>query len=242
MSIRAMNAVFDLDVEPKEKVVLLVLADYADEDGYCFPGQQTISRRASIPERTLRRLLDSLEQRGLLLRERRVGERGERRTDGYRLAASLAGGPTGQIEGSYRPTVAGTKEPLVEPPVVNTRAREADDGFDAVWKAWPRKVKKVTAESAWKRLSRADRDAVLAAIPAHANGYRQHVEPQFVPHLSSWLNQRRWEEDPPQPPTVRARQAPSQLPASETSLLPKYDYTDQIGEDEWGFPVYRRIN
>lgn len=111
-----MNAAFELPLDPKDKIVLVVLADHADADGYCFPGQTTLSRRTSVPERTLRRILDRLEALGYIARERRVSESGHRKTDGYDLSAILAGGPTGQNEGAYRPPMAGTREPSVEPP------------------------------------------------------------------------------------------------------------------------------
>lgn len=115
MSIRLMNTVFEMDLEPKRKITLLVLADHADVNAYCFPGQGTLSRRTSIPERTLRRILESLEEDGLIRRERRTRSGGQRTSDGYDLSAILAGGPTGQNAGGNRPTVAGTGEPSGEP-------------------------------------------------------------------------------------------------------------------------------
>lgn len=118
-----MNSVFEMELEPKAKIVLLTLADHANADGFCFPGQETLARRSSIPERTLRRILQSLEELNLISRERRCREDGTRKSDGYQLnlPAILAAGqgePTGQNEGAYRPTVAGTyirKEPSEEP-------------------------------------------------------------------------------------------------------------------------------
>lgn len=117
--IRLMNAVFEMDLDPKWKIVLLVLADHADVNAYCFPGQETLARRTSIPERSLRRILQALEEDGLIRRERRTRAGGQRTSDGYDLTAIVAGKPTGQNEGGNRPTVAATGEPSGEPSVTD---------------------------------------------------------------------------------------------------------------------------
>lgn len=64
---------------PGRKAVLLVLADYADELGSCFPGQKRIADETEMGERTVRRHLAELEQEGWIRRE-------ERRVDGYRTS------------------------------------------------------------------------------------------------------------------------------------------------------------
>lgn len=48
------------------KAVLLVLADYADEEGSCWPGQRTIATEAECGRRSVQRALDELVQRGLV--------------------------------------------------------------------------------------------------------------------------------------------------------------------------------
>lgn len=133
MSVRAINWAFEQEVPPPLKVILLALADWADGDGVAFPGQKSLAAKTSIPERTLRRHLQELEERGLIQRRRRSLDNGGRTSDEYRLIAlpaKLAGGATGQIEGGNRPTVAATGEPSVEPSVTATaRARQMPDGL-----------------------------------------------------------------------------------------------------------------
>lgn len=55
------------------KAILLVLADYADEAGSCFPSQTTIGAQAEVSERSVRRVMAELEERGVLRREHRSG-------------------------------------------------------------------------------------------------------------------------------------------------------------------------
>jgi 5-methylcytosine-specific restriction endonuclease McrA len=67
MSIIVMSLVWELDLPSKEKLLLLCLADFADETGgSVWPSVATMSRKTSVPERTLQRLLGSLRDKGVL--------------------------------------------------------------------------------------------------------------------------------------------------------------------------------
>ena len=67
------------------KAVLMALADYADENHQCFPGQVRLAWEVEVSERTVRDTLKYLEAQGLIKRDRRyVG--GTRTSDLYTLA------------------------------------------------------------------------------------------------------------------------------------------------------------
>lgn len=61
-----MAATFEVDLPAKEKLVMLCLADSSDHFGVCFPSVTTLSRKSSLPERTLQRVLGRLIERGCL--------------------------------------------------------------------------------------------------------------------------------------------------------------------------------
>lgn len=61
---------------PSTKLVLLLLADYADDEGHCWPFVETVAEKAEMGEKSVRRHLKKLEKLGLLERTR------ERRADG----------------------------------------------------------------------------------------------------------------------------------------------------------------
>lgn len=120
-----MSWVFDLELPPTPKLVLLVLADHADDQGFCFPSTMTIARRASVSERTLSRVLAKLEDSGYIARSRRHLANGNRTSDGYLLTPDQA--TDWQLDQppsvhDQTPTVAATGEPSVEPSVT-TAAR-----------------------------------------------------------------------------------------------------------------------
>jgi hypothetical protein len=65
VSIKLMSLVWDLDLAAGEKLVLLALADQANDEGVqCWPSVATIGKRSGQGERTVRRILRQLEDAG----------------------------------------------------------------------------------------------------------------------------------------------------------------------------------
>lgn len=74
----------------------------------------------------------------------------------------------------------------------------AATGFAEFWSAYPLKKAKATAEKAWAKLKpSADlQAAILSAIAAHKlSADWQRDGGQYIPHPTTWLNQRRWEDE-----------------------------------------------
>ena len=69
------------------------------------------------------------------------------------------------------------------------------DAFDLFWSAYPRKVNK---QGAWKAFQKVtvSVDVLLAALESHKKS-SQWVKDggSFIPHPTTWLNQKRWEEE-----------------------------------------------
>lgn len=66
MSIAAVSWALDYvdDVTSSVKLTLIALADFADEDGTCFPSQRTLAKRSVCSVRTVQRNLQELQKRG----------------------------------------------------------------------------------------------------------------------------------------------------------------------------------
>ncbi|MBK3745192.1 helix-turn-helix domain-containing protein [Paraburkholderia aspalathi] len=62
------------------KAILLMLANYADDEGKCFPGQDKLAAECKCSPRTVREWLDKFEKMGIVSRSER------RRGDGYRTS------------------------------------------------------------------------------------------------------------------------------------------------------------
>jgi len=67
-----------------------------------------------------------------------------------------------------------------------------DGGFDEFWQSYGKKEGKKGAESAWKRLSKANRQAAIDGIAALIAA---RPEVQYRPHPQKYLNQGLWENE-----------------------------------------------
>lgn len=94
MSVQAMSWAFSLPVPPGEKLVLLALADRANDDGECWPGRESLAIKCSMGLRTIDGHILSLQKKGLLAVEHR--------RDGKKIKTNL-----------YRMFIG--KQPIVEP-------------------------------------------------------------------------------------------------------------------------------
>ena len=85
-------------------------------------------------------------------------------------------------------------------PKRTARAREEAERFDRFWMAYPRKENKQKALAAFVKLhpDEATLAAMLAAIERQkASDQWQEDGGRFIPHPTTWLNGKRWEDETP---------------------------------------------
>jgi hypothetical protein len=85
MSIKATNWVWEKELPPSRKLVLMALADIADDRGYSFPAVPTLAVKVCMDERSVQRALRKLKGEKLLSIERRFCRDGSQTSNGYRL-------------------------------------------------------------------------------------------------------------------------------------------------------------
>jgi hypothetical protein len=86
MSIRVMTWAWSKALSPTSKLVLMALADIADDLGVCWPSHPTLAAKCSLSDRTLRRILSLLQAQKLIFIEPRFNTNGSRTSNRYRLA------------------------------------------------------------------------------------------------------------------------------------------------------------
>lgn len=71
------------------------------------------------------------------------------------------------------------------------------EGFDDFWAVYPRAVNKQKAREAWAKLKPDEviRDKIISDIRRRKNGEWDDIEARYIPHPSTYLNQRRWEDE-----------------------------------------------
>ena len=84
MSMRLMVEVFHTEVgNPMHKLVLLKLADNANDNGECYPSYHHIAKECEISKRTAMRAVDSLCEKGLLIKQPRYLIGGKEQTSNF---------------------------------------------------------------------------------------------------------------------------------------------------------------
>lgn len=75
MSIKLMTAVWDReDLASTHKLVLLALADWANDEGLCWPSINRLAVKASLTTRAVQKAIRALEQMGFVRREEVTGK------------------------------------------------------------------------------------------------------------------------------------------------------------------------
>lgn len=86
MSYKAINWAYELPIKGPAKPLLVALADFADEAGSCYPGQDRLALMTGLSRSSVQRNLQRLERMGLITREHRYDQRGYRTSDRYVLS------------------------------------------------------------------------------------------------------------------------------------------------------------
>lgn len=99
---------------------------------------------------------------------------------------------------NQNPTRPDPTQTLPKPsfPQKPAKAKKSTEGFEAFWLAYPRKVGKEDALKSFVKVS-PDPDllaAMLSALKRQA-GSEQWADRQFIPHPSTWLNGKRWQDE-----------------------------------------------
>lgn len=86
-----------------------------------------------------------------------------------------------------------------EKPCSPSASASADEGFAKFWERYPKKVAKPQALKAWKKIKPSGQ--VLVGLKAGLEKQRASADwlkdgGQFIPHPATWLNSRRWEDEP----------------------------------------------
>ncbi|WP_394698978.1 helix-turn-helix domain-containing protein [uncultured Cohaesibacter sp.] len=90
MSVLVSNWAWGLQcVQGTTKLVLMALADSADDTGACWPRVDTIAHKATASRATVKRALKKLEEIGLLRRKERLREDGSQASNVYHLAVGI---------------------------------------------------------------------------------------------------------------------------------------------------------
>lgn len=221
MSITAVAWALKLEVgSPTLKFVLIAVANYADDNGRCWPSQERLARDTELTDRCIRESLKKLEEKGFLTRDHRQVHGSKRQSDVIQLVYQRkqvpvgpeergSGGGGGEERGSGCTT--GTSRPKPEErgsgknrqenhqgePSKGERADALSppDAFEQFWDLYPNKVGKPKARTAFEKAV-TNRRATFQVIMAGLHVYVVKTDDRPWCNPATWLNQDRWEDSP----------------------------------------------
>lgn len=228
-----MTAVWKLDLQPSDKMVLLALADAANDDGVTWmavksrsAGKTDLIQKCSLSERAVQGAIKRLCEAGLLTRLDRPGK-------GVIWTVTPAASAPPQImppagNDTYPRSICGETVNNPQPSSV-AKATSDDAGaketsFDRFWKAYPSKVGKGLARKAYEtaakkvRKDHIDPHAVMLTAVERAKASARWKDPTYtIPNPATWLNQERW-DDETCPVVAKAGAAPETASAAAARL------------------------
>lgn len=192
MSIRWMNHVWMRSPYRGEHLLLhLALADFANDEGTCFPSVPTLAKKARCSEQWVRKGVRVMIADGALEIVEHGSGRGNRNV--YRLIQKGESEiPVSQKPVSLSPETR-KSDALIPSNKNHHESSSLDHLFDQFWSAYPRKVGKGIARKAFHRLM-AKKDApsihdLLNALVRYTNSIS---DPKYIAHPTTWLNGERW--------------------------------------------------
>jgi len=190
MSIECLNAALKVEgLTPTKKFILVILGNYCDERGTCFPSYRHIAEKVGLKDtKGVQKAIKEFEQLGLLSIEHRKNDLGGHTSNRYHFSKAM-GGKTDRGLKTVRlsvPEPCNTKD--------DTKERDIDNDFEIFWKAYPRKINKYQAKQKYYLITKTyDKDklkCMLDKFVAHCEA--EKTESKFIPHCSTFLNQRRF--------------------------------------------------
>jgi hypothetical protein len=206
-----MSDVWRTNLPTTEKMVLLVIADHANDEGtQSYPSQATIAEKASISIRTVQRCVNTLVLEGYIRMFKHSGGsancREDRRPHLYQININKLRGDTvtgrqDDANGATMTTSTGRHSRPMNHPLEPSIEPSHQNKFDDFWEKYPRKVGKQAALKAFVRALRvASAETIITGAERYANDPNR-VD-AFTAHPTTWLNAGRW-NDPALPERIK---------------------------------------
>jgi DNA-binding transcriptional ArsR family regulator len=190
-------------LRPATKVVLYWIADHHNsETGDCFPSINRLAILCEMSRRSVETHITALEDQGLLKRISQYRDTGGKTANSYLLEL------TGTFEnlddaqnlrmGSEKSAHGDTQNlrmnNLVRNNLGNNNTYKTISEFDKWWDKYPRKVEKYKAATLFSKImNEVEFDTLIEATEKFAEAVRDK-EKKFIPHPTTWLNGRRWND------------------------------------------------
>jgi len=207
MGIKFMAMAIDAKIANSgQKFVLVMLANHCnDHTRQCNPSQKLLAEECSMGLSTLKRHLVALEEAGYLETVNVFKDNIQRPNQYLLKLSSSPNRATPQPESGYPPSPNRATEPEFKTRI-EPIALQGNPLFDTFWKSYPRKTNKEFAKRVFAKL-KIDQpllEKIIHSLSIQVRTIWKDKDVQYIPHPSTWLNGKRWEDEISAPPMTAA--------------------------------------
>jgi hypothetical protein len=223
MSIRLMTWVWANSPYSGERLLLhLALADFANDDGECFPSHGTLAKKARCSQGWVSQTIKQMIKDSLIEIVEPAGQ-GRGKVGRYRLLKGLTQLDQSQSIGHTLKANGSHSEQLHTSLLNRHESSNTEHDFERLWKQYPRKTAKGNARRAFDRvMKRSDAptlDVLIAGVERYSAQFTTgKIDMNYCAHLATWLNGERWldeiKADKTQQPVV---QVPNEIRTAEST-------------------------
>jgi hypothetical protein len=169
----------------------LALADFANDDGVCFPSHGTLAKKARCSQGWVAQTITAMQRDGFIEIVEKAGN-GRGKVGRYRLLKGHTESDLSQSIG-HIPTAERSHSDGSDSYLLNRQESSHSDEFEKLWKNYPRKTAKGAARRAFDRLMKTKDAPTLDTLITAVDRYKSTVtEVRYCAHLATWLNGERW--------------------------------------------------
>lgn len=195
MSIQAISWALSCDLpNAGQKLTLIAVCNFADEDGKAWPSQERLAKDTSQSERSVRAHLSALEKAGYISRKKRKKADGSYNSDMIFIQRQIS--PAANLaDGKKRSSPAANIAAKPSIDITNVISEPSIVRFDKFWDICERKVGKVHAIKAFKAaLKKVDFETIMDGMRRYAESVKGS-DPKYIAHPATWLNGERWNDE-----------------------------------------------
>ena len=183
----------------RQAVLMGMLIGMAKKSGYAYPSNKTIGTILNMTTITVQRELAILEQGGFLTRELI-------RDESMQIIARRIYPNIKTDMGVISKLRGGVISDLIPPSYQNCNSNKDNTisinnksiyEFEHFWNLYQKKGVRATAQKAFNKLRNDEKELLLTFIPKYIQNHEDAGKKEFIPHFSTFLNQKRWNDELP---------------------------------------------